>query len=115
MLYLYTAEIFPTVNRSMGVGMSSVAPFIGSLEDTFGARAPLAVFGIVAFLSGLLALYLPETKDRKIPDTLEEGDRIKCSWKDGILDRNEKKRKEVKDRQSRKADYIECPQPLQKI
>lgn len=93
MIYLYTAEIFPTVTRSTAVGLSSsfariggvIAPFIGSLNDILGPQVPLAVFGISAVLAGILTLFLPETMNRKIPDTLEEGKQIKCDWKDGIL------------------------------
>ncbi len=34
---------------------------------------PIAIFGLTAFVAGLLVLLLPETKNRKLPDTLEEG------------------------------------------
>lgn len=37
---------------------------------------PYLLFGIMAILSGILVLQLPETVNRKLPDTLEEAKRI---------------------------------------
>ena len=92
-IYVYSAEVYPTVTRAVGIGSSSVfarvggivAPYVGSLDDVFGPAVPLAIFGISAFAAGLLALFLPETMNRKIPDTIEEGAAVKCNWRDGII------------------------------
>ena len=97
-IYVYSAEVYPTVARAVGIGSSSVfariggivAPYVGSLDDVFGPAVPLAIFGISAFAAGLLALFLPETMNRKIPDTIEEGAEAKCNWKDGIVSNSEK-------------------------
>ena len=67
MIYLYTAEIFPTVTRSTAVGLSSsfariggvIAPFIGSLNDILGPQVPLAVFGICLLYTS------PSPRDRQ--------------------------------------------------
>ena len=92
-IYVYSAEIYPTTTRAVGIGSSSVwarvggivAPYVGSLDEVLGPAVPLAIFGISAFLAGLLALFLPETMNRKIPDTIEEGAAVKCNWRDGII------------------------------
>ncbi|XP_076436845.1 organic cation transporter protein-like [Babylonia areolata] len=81
-IYLISAEIFPTVIRNLGLGCSSACGRIGSIVSAyvadlalnvggrFGRVVPLVVFGGLAVLAGLLALYLPETLNRTLPDTL---------------------------------------------
>ncbi|XP_038078076.1 organic cation transporter protein-like [Patiria miniata] len=85
-IYLYTSELFPTPVRSIGVGMGAVAAQLGGilspiilLLGDYLESLPLIVFGSSAVLAGLLVLLLPETKGRKLPQTLEEGEEIgKC-------------------------------------
>lgn len=80
-VYLYAGELFPTVVRNSGVGLSStvarlgsmLAPFIATLAHTNLVIPPLA-FGIIPLLGACLCLTLPETRGRKLPDTLEEGE-----------------------------------------
>ncbi|XP_076439513.1 organic cation transporter protein-like [Babylonia areolata] len=81
-IYLITAEIFPTVIRNFGMGCSSgfgrigsiVSPYVADLAlyvgGRFGRALPLVIFGGLALLAGLSALYLPETLNRTLPDTL---------------------------------------------
>ena len=84
MIYAYAVEIFPTVVRSAGLGSSSccsrigsiIAPFIGRELGRYSVVAPLLIFGITAFVAGLLTLLLPETKNKPLPDTIEEGERF---------------------------------------
>ncbi|XP_076469494.1 organic cation transporter protein-like isoform X2 [Babylonia areolata] len=83
-IYLITAETFPTVIRNLGMGCSSACGRIGSIVSPyvadlalyvggrFGRAVPLVIFGGLALLAGLLALYLPETLNRTLPDTLED-------------------------------------------
>ncbi|XP_005098247.1 organic cation transporter protein [Aplysia californica] len=83
-IYVFSAELFPTVMRNSGMGLSSfsariggvVAPYIADLGDMvdghFGVALPLIIFGGASVLAGLLALLLPETLDRKLPDTVED-------------------------------------------
>ena len=81
--YIYSAEIFPTVIRNVGVGSSSVwarigpmlAPYIAAL-NYLEPRLPIVVFGIVALVAGFLVSFLPETTDHKLPDTIEEGEEM---------------------------------------
>ena len=37
-----------------------------------GVAMPLVVFGLVAFVAGLLALSLPETKGRHLPESIKD-------------------------------------------
>ncbi|KAG8189427.1 hypothetical protein JTE90_020241 [Oedothorax gibbosus] len=81
-VYVYTAEIFPTVVRNVAVGSSStfarigalIAPFIRQVADVTHYTVPMIVPGTLSILSGLLVLLLPETLGKKVPDTLEEGE-----------------------------------------
>ncbi|XP_070202473.1 organic cation transporter protein-like [Littorina saxatilis] len=83
-IYLFSAELFPTVARNSLVGMSSmvarvggvISPYIAQLNvivgGHLGVALPLVVFGGLALFAGLLALWLPETLHRPLPETMED-------------------------------------------
>nr|XP_053651859.1 organic cation transporter protein-like [Cherax quadricarinatus] len=78
-LYIYSAEIFPTEYRTMGVGTCSMsarlgailAPFIASLADTY-KPLPLLIFGVLSLVSGCLTVFLPETVGCELPQTIQD-------------------------------------------
>ncbi|KAK3925868.1 Organic cation transporter protein [Frankliniella fusca] len=78
---VFTAELFPTVVRNVGVGASNVpagialmlTPYLWSLE-LFGHWVPMTVIGAVSLLGGLTVLLLPETANVPMPQTIEEGE-----------------------------------------
>lgn len=80
-IYIFTTEQFPTPVRNVGLGASSMmariggilAPYINALASKW-APFPLLIFGTLSFISGLLSLYLPETLNKKLPETIEEGE-----------------------------------------
>lgn len=80
-VYLYAGELFPTVVRNSGVGLTStvarvgsmVAPFVATLSHTSKLLPPL-IFGIVPLIGAALCIILPDTRGKKLPDTLEEGE-----------------------------------------
>ncbi|XP_060072925.1 organic cation transporter protein-like [Ylistrum balloti] len=84
-IYMYSAELFPTVVRNAGMGASScvarlgaiAAPFIADSGDKIGGKMgkafPLVVFGVATIVAGVLALHLPETLNQDLPETLEDG------------------------------------------
>jgi len=81
--YLYTAELFPTSVRNVAVGAASTfarvgsmsAPYIVDLLGAIHAGIPAIIFGIVATIAGLLSLMLPETLNRKMPESVAEVER----------------------------------------
>jgi len=91
MVYMYTAELYPTLIRSTGVGTCSVmariggaipAPYIALyLPNVTNAAMPYLVMGGAAVLGGCLALLLPETLGFKLPETLEDVERMKREQK----------------------------------
>ncbi|KAI8485949.1 hypothetical protein Bbelb_362700 [Branchiostoma belcheri] len=81
---VYSAEVFPTVVRNMGIGLASMigraggilAPFVALLGE-YWPPLPLLTFGILSFLDGVAILALPETLGIPLPNTLEDAENLK--------------------------------------
>ncbi|XP_076147936.1 solute carrier family 22 member 4-like [Alosa pseudoharengus] len=78
-LYLYCTELFPTVVRNMGLGVTSMASRIGSTVSpyvayigTYNKVLPYILMGCITIISGILGLLLPETKDEELPELISE-------------------------------------------
>lgn len=87
-LYVLTAELFPTNVRHSLFAMCSMigrlgsviapqTPLLGRLMESL----PVILFGSMSLVSGLLALVFPETHNTKLPDTIEEAENIGRSGK----------------------------------
>ncbi|CAH1969384.1 unnamed protein product [Acanthoscelides obtectus] len=80
-LYLFTGELYPTILRNAGVGVSvmfsrlgsMIAPLIISLEE-LSPFLPLLVLAIASIAEAILVLPLPETKGAKLPETIDDLD-----------------------------------------
>ncbi|KAJ4442657.1 hypothetical protein ANN_04246 [Periplaneta americana] len=82
-VYVYTAEMFPTELRHSLLGVCAMVGRIGSmiapqtpLLERYLESLPLLLFGGMSIASGLLSLYFPETLNMKLPDTIEEAEQI---------------------------------------
>ncbi|XP_029643865.2 solute carrier family 22 member 3-like [Octopus sinensis] len=81
-IFLLSAEIFPTVVRANGIGMASMfarlgsmcAPFILQLSS-YAKWLPLSIYSVLSIISGLLLLLLPETKDKDLPQEIDDLDK----------------------------------------
>jgi len=81
--YLYTAELFPTKVRNLAVGLASTfarigsisAPYIVDLLGSINAAIPVVIFGLCSFAAGVTSLMLPETLNRKMPESIAEVER----------------------------------------
>ncbi|XP_033635412.1 organic cation transporter protein-like [Asterias rubens] len=80
-IFVVSGEIYPTPVRSAGMGISSTAARIAGILSPFMLELgslweplPFILFGGLSIAAGLLALLLPETKDKILPETLEEGE-----------------------------------------
>lgn len=90
-VYIYSGELYPTVIRNIGVGTSSMfarvgsmlAPFIAGLASYEPWLAP-AIFGIVPLIGAALCYHLPETKNCKLPETLEDAEKFVRNGKASI-------------------------------
>ncbi|KAJ0051023.1 hypothetical protein NL108_012183 [Boleophthalmus pectinirostris] len=78
-LFLLTAELYPTVLRQNGLGYCSfmarigvsVSPMILLLEE-FWVHLPSTVFCVLAVAGGIVAALLPETRNVRLPETIED-------------------------------------------
>ncbi|NXG63046.1 S22AD protein, partial [Hemiprocne comata] len=73
--YVYTAELFPTVLRQTGVGLSSMSARVSGimaplilLLGQYHRAIPMAIFGSVPVVAGLLCFLLPETRGTELVD-----------------------------------------------
>ncbi|CAG9763142.1 unnamed protein product [Ceutorhynchus assimilis] len=80
-VYIFSTEQFPTVVRNAGLGAGSTCARVGSVIAPYVNIAahiwrplPLLIFGSLALIGGIMSLTLPETLNRKLPETFEEGE-----------------------------------------
>ncbi|KAJ1521413.1 hypothetical protein ONE63_003086 [Megalurothrips usitatus] len=78
-LYVYTAELFPTSARHSMIGICSTVGRVGSmlapqtpLLEVFFWGMPILVFGLMCVGGAFLTLLLPETLNKALPDTVTE-------------------------------------------
>lgn len=74
-------EVYPTCLRQTGLALGHilanaigvVAPYMVYLGTIYDIRCPYYILGVLFFIGGASAIFLPETLHHKLPDTLEEG------------------------------------------
>ncbi|XP_061189312.1 organic cation transporter protein-like [Saccostrea echinata] len=101
-VFIFTVELFPTVIRNIALGTGScfarvgsmVAPYFVTLgmtiEGSLGEALPLVIFGAASVAAGIMCLYLPETLNQKLPETIEDGINFGRVQKSAVVDRNGK-------------------------
>ncbi|KAI5731925.1 hypothetical protein M8J77_018485 [Diaphorina citri] len=105
-IYNYSAELFPTVLRNTGLGVGSMCarlsaaltPLIG-LMDSFDKRIPTTIFATITLMSGILSTFLPETVNKAMPESLEDGEEFGLGdtcFTTGCLGRGQRKEKHIK-------------------
>lgn len=57
----------------MGYVASILAPFVVYLSEV-NVSLPLLILGVLGVIGGILCLFLPETLDQELPQTLEDGE-----------------------------------------
>ncbi|XP_077503015.1 organic cation transporter protein-like isoform X1 [Amblyomma americanum] len=81
-IYVYSAELFPTVLRTFAMGVAAmtasisliITPHILYLGQLYGVVIPSAIFGVLSVAGGVAVLLLPETMKVRLPETLSEGE-----------------------------------------
>ncbi|ODM96193.1 Solute carrier family 22 member 8 [Orchesella cincta] len=80
LIYLYATELMPTLLRTYGLGTASMVGRVGSIITPFivdvlgkdNRTYPSIVFGCVALVAGCISLLLPETRNRRLPESVED-------------------------------------------
>ncbi|KAF6365329.1 solute carrier family 22 member 7 [Rhinolophus ferrumequinum] len=81
-VYLFTTELYPTVLRQTGLGLTalmgrlggSLAP-LATLLDGVWLPLPKLTYGGIALLGACTALLLPETRHAQLPETIQDVER----------------------------------------
>ncbi|XP_067899871.1 organic cation/carnitine transporter 2-like isoform X3 [Heterodontus francisci] len=83
-IYAYTAELYPTVIRNTGVGVNLTASRLGSIVSPYvfylgiyHESLPFILMGGLAMFSATLVLFLPETFNIPLPDTIDQMQKMK--------------------------------------
>ncbi|CAB3407895.1 unnamed protein product [Caenorhabditis bovis] len=99
-IYIFAGELYPTVVRALGMGMSSMvagsglllAPHIVKLGQ-YWKILPLLIMGSMALSAGILTFFLPETLGAPLPMTIEDAENFgKKVQPDGLFTQAAKKR-----------------------
>lgn len=84
MAYVYTAELYPTVIRNMGVGIGSMSSRVGSVISpyfvylgAYNRLLPYILMGTLTVAMGLLVLLFPETFGKPLPETMDQVQTVK--------------------------------------
>uniref|UniRef100_A0A8D2DQK2 Solute carrier family 22 member 5 n=1 Tax=Sciurus vulgaris TaxID=55149 RepID=A0A8D2DQK2_SCIVU len=90
MLYVFTAELYPTMVRNMAVGITSMASRVGSIIapyfvylGAYNRVLPYILMGSLTVLIGIVTLFFPESFGEALPETLEQMQKVKGfrSWR----------------------------------
>ena len=67
------------------------APYIVDILGRLNAGIPTVIFGATSIIAGLLSLLLPETLNKKLPETVADVERCKEGPQDPETETNELK------------------------
>uniref|UniRef100_G3RGR2 Solute carrier family 22 member 7 n=1 Tax=Gorilla gorilla gorilla TaxID=9595 RepID=G3RGR2_GORGO len=80
--YLFTSELYPTVLRQTGMGLTALVGRLGgslaplaALLDGVWLSLPKLTYGGIALLAAGTALLLPETRQAQLPETIQDVER----------------------------------------
>ena len=84
LIWLISAELYPTNLRSQAVGTCStvarvfglVAPFIAQLAEIW-KPLPMLILGVLCIFVAFLAYFIPETENLQLPATMKDAKNFK--------------------------------------
>ncbi|CAI4229980.1 unnamed protein product [Auanema sp. JU1783] len=91
-IYIFAGELYPTVLRAIGMGMSSMiagsglllAPHIVKL-GSYMKIIPLIILGLMALSAAVCTWFLPETLGAPLPMTIEDAENFGKKEKKGLF------------------------------
>ncbi|KAG7258249.1 hypothetical protein CRUP_009378, partial [Coryphaenoides rupestris] len=79
MVYVFTAELYPTILRQNGVGLNSMCARVGGilaplirLLDVYHSAIPMVLYGTIPIIGTFLCFLLPETLNMELQDQTEQ-------------------------------------------
>ncbi|XP_022253268.1 organic cation transporter protein-like [Limulus polyphemus] len=98
--FVYGAEVFPTVIRTVGVGTAilcsriggAIAPFVRELSKSTHVAVPSVTYGVLSIVAAIMVFLLPETFNRQLPDTIleiENPEKLAKYQTEGTIEENE--------------------------
>ena len=99
LVWLVTAELYPTNLRGQAVGVCSmvsrifgmVTPFVAKLS-VFWKPLPMVLIGSLSLICAILVYFLPDTKNESLPQTIEEGKQMNKMTTESSHTRSENRR-----------------------
>ncbi|KAM3958184.1 organic cation transporter 1 [Aphomia sociella] len=86
--YVQIGELLPTVLRSQAMGAASFIAGLGLLAcpyivylSIYAKALPLIIMGILSMVGGVTSLFLPETLNQSLPQTLGDGELFGRNYK----------------------------------
>lgn len=86
--YVFVGELLPTVLRSQAMGIASFIAGIGLLGFPYIVHLanywrvlPLIVMGSLSVVGAITSIFLPETLNIHLPQTIEEGEAFGADFK----------------------------------
>nr|KAF6508038.1 solute carrier family 22 member 7 [Rousettus aegyptiacus] len=83
--YLFTSELYPTVLRQTGMGLTALVGRLGgslaplaTLLDEVWLPLPKLAYGGISLLAACTALLLPETRQAQLPESIHDVERKRC-------------------------------------
>ncbi|KAH0509916.1 Solute carrier family 22 member 4 [Microtus ochrogaster] len=84
MLYVFTAELYPTLVRNMAVGITSMASRVGSIIapyfvylGAYNRLLPYILMGSLTVLIGIITLLFPESLGMALPENLDQMQKVR--------------------------------------